>query len=79
MEDGAIWLRRKENNNVKRVLSCEEQKEICCILSSVWIQRAREEEGLFKSCLCWVLNLRNKLLGKLLYHSTSDLSIIVIA
>ncbi len=37
----------------KTVLSCEEQRKkmICCILSSVWIQGARVEEGLLKSCL----------------------------
>ena len=43
----------EKKENKKRVLSCEEQKEICCILSSVWIQGAREEEGLLSLVCCW--------------------------
>ncbi len=52
LQDGAIWLRRKRiRKEYFRVRI--EQKEIFCILSSVWIQGAREEEGLLSLVFCW--------------------------
>ncbi len=50
---GAVWLRSKEKNNARNdvILVRSRKKEICCVQSSVWIQGAREEEGLLKFCL----------------------------